>query len=303
MFKKEEPELEEQATDQNQNQYENQQQHQQQSQQQQQQQQQYGQQPQYGQQQPNYGQQQPAYGQPQYGQQQPNYGQPQYGQQQPNYGQQQLAVNEMTLNSAYGQPQYGQQQPNTGATGPNATQPGNADNSKNDKQAKQIRCMATAAIVLGSLGLFSFGFLCGIAAIVMGVMACGSTRNEDNNFRGSCRSVAIAGIIIGVIAIILVGITVWIIFWGQKQGIDVEEMLDEDADEEKKRQIEYKKEKSEKSKKYKKYLEETWGKSRFRRDASTSLRKLRVVRNVFNSTENLPNVFLRKADHFDINPE
>ena len=121
----------------------------------------------------------PQYGQQQYGQQ-PAYGQQQYGQQ-PAYGQPPYGA------PAYGQPAYGQ-----------APQ-GQAKNG-----------LGVAALVLGVLavltGFFVIGGLLGVVAIILGALGRGrAKRGEATN-----GAMALAGIILGVIGVLLTALVITI---------------------------------------------------------------------------------------------
>ena len=108
----------------------------------------------------------------QYGQQQ--YGQQQYGQQQPAYGQ-----------PAYGQPPYGQ------------APPGQARNG-----------LGVAALVLGILavltGFFLIGGLLGVVAIILGFLGRGRAKRGEATNGG----MALAGIILGVIGVLLTAVVI-----------------------------------------------------------------------------------------------
>jgi hypothetical protein len=73
--------------------------------------------------------------------------------------------------------------------------------------------MAIAALVLGILGFCCCGFLAGIPAIIVGFMENGKINRGESSQKG--KGFAVAGIILGIISVILSCIQiVWIFFFG-----------------------------------------------------------------------------------------
>ncbi|WP_294649719.1 DUF4190 domain-containing protein [uncultured Rothia sp.] len=104
---------------------------------------------------------------------QPQFNQaPQFSQQAPQYGQQ--------------APQYGQQAP-YGQPVPTPEQ---------QAQAKKAKTLSIVSLVSGIVGLFIFGYILGVVAIVTGRLAM-------NNPELKNRGMAIAGTILGVVGILL----------------------------------------------------------------------------------------------------
>lgn len=69
---------------------------------------------------------------------------------------------------------------------------------------------ATAALILGIVGLIVLPIVCSTLAIIFGALAMGDT-SKDPALTGRGR--AIAGIILGVVGLIA-GIVVWIVLFG-----------------------------------------------------------------------------------------
>ena len=102
----------------------------------------------------------------------PNNPQPQFSQQAPQFSQQ--------------APQYGQQAP-YGQPVPTPEQ---------QAQAKKAKTLSIVSLVSGIVGLFIFGYILGIVAIVTGRLAM-------NNPELKSRGMAIAGTVLGIVGIVL----------------------------------------------------------------------------------------------------
>jgi hypothetical protein len=73
-------------------------------------------------------------------------------------------------------------------------------------------CMAIAAMVCGIVGIFVFGIVLGIIAIVLGCIARNKIDNEPHKFKGKCQ--ANAGLVLGIVDVILWAILFVIILSG-----------------------------------------------------------------------------------------
>ena len=95
----------------------------------------------------------------------PNNPQPQFNQQAPQYGQQ----------APYGQP---------------------VPTPEQQAQAKKAKTLSIVSLVSGIVGLFIFGYILGVVAIVTGRLAM-------NNPELKSRGMAIAGTVLGIVGIVL----------------------------------------------------------------------------------------------------
>ena len=80
--------------------------------------------------------------------------------------------------------------------------------------------MAITGIVMGCLGLLSYGFLFGVAAIVLGAIALTMHGDRDSGCQGSAYAMAAASIPLGIISIGLMALMIyfiglWLDAWGE----------------------------------------------------------------------------------------
>ena len=73
---------------------------------------------------------------------------------------------------------------------------------RNNKKARN--CMATAAMVCGIVGLFFFGVVLGVLAIIFGCVAQGQIDKEPGKYKSSANCQATAGVVLG-----LTGVVAW----------------------------------------------------------------------------------------------
>jgi Domain of unknown function (DUF4190) len=69
--------------------------------------------------------------------------------------------------------------------------------------------MSIAAMVCGIVGIFFFGIILGILAIVFGCIAKNKINNEPHKYKGMCQ--ANTGVVMGIIDVALWGILFMII--------------------------------------------------------------------------------------------
>ena len=67
-------------------------------------------------------------------------------------------------------------------------------------------CMATAAMVCGIVGLFFFGVVLGVLAIIFGCVAKGQIDKKPGKYKGNANCQATAGLVLGI-----VGVAAWAI--------------------------------------------------------------------------------------------
>ncbi len=61
--------------------------------------------------------------------------------------------------------------------------------------------LAIASLILGIIGIFVFGFILGPLAIIFGIVAVSKAKKQPKVYAG--RGLAIAGIVLGAIALVL----------------------------------------------------------------------------------------------------
>jgi hypothetical protein len=72
--------------------------------------------------------------------------------------------------------------------------------------------MAIAAMVCGIVGIFIFGIILGIIAIVLGCIARNKINSEPHKYKGMCQ--ANAGVVLGIIDVILWAVLLALIMSG-----------------------------------------------------------------------------------------